>query len=179
MLHRVTLSALGETEVRVSRVGLGGFELGPGGGSAFERAQVHAACRASLRRLGRDVIDYLEDRDLVRSCGEPGIGVVIYEPVASGILTGRTMEEVKAIWTGPWVDSAFYRRLLAPGKAERSFGVADGIRPIAQRLDASVAQVAIAWVLAQPGVTAAIAGSRDGRQVEQRGGCPRPHRRQG
>ena len=46
-----------------------------------------------------------------------------------------------------------------------SFAVVDGIRPIAQRLGATVAQVAIAWVLHQQGVTAAIAGSRDGRHV--------------
>jgi aryl-alcohol dehydrogenase-like predicted oxidoreductase len=125
----------------------------------------HAQRAVDVVQTGLSMIDYLEDRDLVRNCGDLGIGVVIYEPVASGILTGQTMEEVKAIWTGPWVDTPFYRRLLAPGRAERSFEVANGIRPIAQRLDASVAQVAIAWVLAQPGVTAAIAGSRDGRHM--------------
>jgi myo-inositol catabolism protein IolS len=199
-----------------------------GGGSGFRREQIHAACRASLRRLGRDVldvyflhwpddtgvsleetwdamselvdeglvrsigmsnydvvdierchaerrvdivqtglsmIDYLDDRGLIARCGELGIDVVIYEPLASGILTGKTLEQVRATWTGPWVETSFYKRLLSPDRAERSFAVADGIRPIAQRLGATVAQVAIAWVLHQQGVTAAIAGSRDGRHV--------------
>ena len=70
-----------------------------------------------------------------------------------------------ATWTGPWLESAFYEQLLAPGQIEKSFAVADGLRPIAERLGATVAQVAIAWVLAQAGVSAAIAGSRSGRHV--------------
>ena len=201
-----------------------------GGGSGFRRDQIHAACRASLSRLGREAIDIyflhwpddtgvpldetwgamseLVDDGLVRAIGlsnynladvelcherrsvdvvqdglslidyldardgfaryrDLGIGVVAYEPVASGILAGKTMEEVLAFWTGPWVDSAFYKRLLAPGKVERSFAVADGLRPIAVRLGATVAQVAIAWVLHQRGVSGAIAGSRDGRHVHE------------
>ena len=201
-----------------------------GGGSGFRRDQIHAACRASLSRLGREAIDIyflhwpddtgvpldetwgamseLVDDGLVRAIGlsnynladvelcherrsvdvvqdglslidyldardgfaryrDLGIGVVAYEPVASGILAGQTMEEVLAFWTGPWVDSAFYKRLLAPGRVERSFAVADGLRPIAVRLGATVAQVAIAWVLHQRGVSGAIAGSRDGRHVHE------------
>ena len=201
-----------------------------GGGSGFRREQIHAACRASLQRLGRDhidiyflhwpddtgvpleetwgamteladaglvraiglsqyeledverchaqrpvdsvqtglsVIDYLGDRGMITRCGEIGIGVTIYEPLASGILSDKTLEQVLALWTGPWVESAFYKRLLAPGKAERSFAVADGMRPIAARLGVTVAQLAIAWVLHQPGVAAAIAGSRDGRHMRE------------
>jgi aryl-alcohol dehydrogenase-like predicted oxidoreductase len=201
-----------------------------GGGTGFRRAQVHQACRESLRRLGREqidiyflhwpdgtgvpleetwgamaelvdaglvraigmsnyeledvershaqrpvdvvqvglsLIDYLDDRASIAHCEELEIGVTIFEPLASGILSGKTLEEVLALWTGPWVESPFFRRLLSSGKAEQSFAVADGIRPIAERLGATVAQVAIGWVLNQPGVTAAIAGSRDGRHVRE------------
>jgi aryl-alcohol dehydrogenase-like predicted oxidoreductase len=201
-----------------------------GAGSGFRRDQIHAACRASLARLGRDVIDlyflhwpddtgvpleetwgamgeladaglvraiglsnyeladvercheqrpvdvvqdglslidYLDARESFARCGELGIGVVAYEPVASGILAGKTQQEMLSFWTGPWVESSFYRRLLGPGRVERSFAVADGMRPIAARLGATVAQVAIAWVLHQRGVTAAIAGSSDGRHVRE------------
>ena len=205
-----------------------------GGGSGFRRDQVHAACRGSLRRLGRDAIDvyflhwpddsgvpleetwgamselvddglvraigisnyelteierchaqrrvdivqtglnlldYLDDRPLIASCGALGIAVTVYEPIASGLLTGMTLEQVRGRWTGPWEDSSFYKRLLSPGKGERSIAVADGVRPVAERLNATVAQVAIAWVLHQPGVTAAIAGSRDGRHMIENAGA--------
>ena len=72
-----------------------------------------------------------------------------------------------AQWDGPWLESAFYQRLLVPGRAERSFAVADGMRPIAERLGVTVAQLAIAWVLHQPGVVSAIAGSRSGGHVRE------------
>ena len=201
-----------------------------GGGSGFRREQVHAACRASLERLGRghidvyflhwpdetgvpleetwaamaelvdaglvraigisnyspeevlrcqaqrrvdavqvglSLIDYLDHRSAIAAWGELGIAVTIYEPLGGGILTGRTLEEVRALWTGPWLESGFYKRLLGSGNGEKSFAVADGLRPIAERLHATVAQVAIAWVLAQPGVTAAIAGSRSGGHMRE------------
>ena len=200
-----------------------------GGGTGFQREQVHEACRDSLRRLGREqidlyflhwpdrtgvpleetwgamaelvdtrlvraigmsnyeiadiercheqrnvdvvqdglsLIDYLDARASIARCGQLGIGVTIFEPLAGGVLTGKTQEDVLAVWSA-WVEEPFYKRLLAPGKVERSFAVADGIRPIAERLDATIAQVAIAWLLHQPGVTAAIAGSRDGRHVRE------------
>ncbi len=201
-----------------------------GGGTGFRRSEIHAACRASLGRLGRDqidiyflhwpdntgvpleetwgamaelvdaglvraiglsnyeieeverchaqrpvdvvqdglsLIDYLDNRDAIARCGELGIGAVVYEPLAGGVLTGKTLEQVLTVWTGVWVDTPFYKRLLVPGRAERSFAVAEGMRPIAAQLGATVAQLAIAWVLHQPGVSAAIAGSRDGRHVHE------------
>ena len=200
-----------------------------GGGSGFRRDQVHDACRQSLKRLGRDhidvyflhwpdrtgvpleetwramaelaevglvrsiglsnysaedvaachrqrpvdavqdginLIDYLDDRPKIAAWGDAGITVTIFEPLASGILSGKTLEQVRATYEGTyWEDSNFYRELLAPGRGEESFAVADGIRPIAARLGATVAQVAIAWVLHQPGVAATLVGTRNGEHL--------------
>ena len=61
----------------------------------------------------------------------------------------------------------FYQRLLIPGRAERSWAVVDGLRSIAEKVGATVAQLAIAWVLHQVGVDAAIAGSRSGLHVQE------------
>ena len=49
----------------------------------------------------------------------------------------------------------------------RCTAVVEGLRAIGDRLVATVAQLAIAWVLAQPGVSAAIVGSRDGRHMQE------------
>lgn len=207
-----------------------------GGGSGFRREQIHAACRGSLHRLGRDhidvyflhwpdetgvpleetwgamaeladaglvraiglsnyspddvarchaqrrvdavqvglsLIDYLDNREPIVQWGEAGIAVTIYEPLGSGILTGRTIEQARAAWTGVWLDSPFYTRLLGPGSGEKSFAVADGLRPIAERLGVAVSQVAIAWVLHQSGVTAAIAGSRSEDHTRENAGAAR------
>jgi aryl-alcohol dehydrogenase-like predicted oxidoreductase len=70
------------------------------------------------------------------------------------------------VWS-EWEETAFFQRLLIPGRAERSWAVVGGLRRIADDLGATVAQLAIAWVLHQAGVTCAIAGSRSGRHTEE------------
>jgi myo-inositol catabolism protein IolS len=144
----------------VRAIGMSNYEL-----EDVERC--HASRAVDVVQIGLNMIDYLDYRPYVARCGELRIPVTIYEPLASGILSGKTLEQVRAVWTGPWVESPFYKRLLGPGMAERSFAVADGIRPIAEKLGATVAQVSIAWVLHQPGVTAAIAGSRNGSHTRE------------
>jgi aryl-alcohol dehydrogenase-like predicted oxidoreductase len=104
----------------------------------------------------------LENRELIAWCGEHGVGTLTYGPLGFGILTGHI---------GP--DSTFdagdhrapggevYESFLRPDVIERTMAVVDGTRPVAERLGASVGDVAIAWNVAQPGVTAAIVGSTD------------------
>jgi len=140
------------------------------GMSQYDLADVmhcHAQRAVDVVQIGLSLIDYLDARDDITRYGEAGIAVTVFDVLGSGILTGKTMEEVLATWTGPWLESGFFKRLLVPGKAERSFAVAEGLRPIAARLDVTMAQVAIAWVLHQPGVTAALAGSRSPRHTQE------------
>src|SRR5438128_807441 len=137
----------------VRAIGMSNYEI-----ADIERC--HEQRNVDVVQDGLSLIDYLDARASIARCGQLGIGVTIFEPLAGGVLTGKTQEDVLAVWSA-WVEEPFYKRLVAPGKVERSFAVADGIRPIAERLDATIAQVAIAWLLHQPGVTAAIAGSRD------------------
>jgi aryl-alcohol dehydrogenase-like predicted oxidoreductase len=61
----------------------------------------HAQRRVDVVQTGLSLIDYLDDRPLIARCGELGIDVVVYEPVASGILSGKSLEQVLATWTGP------------------------------------------------------------------------------
>ena len=139
--------------------------------SLDEVARCHAQRRVDAVQVGLSLIDYLEDRAAIAAWGETGIAVTIYEPLAGGILTGKTIEQARAAWTGVWREAPFYKRLLGPASGARSFAVADGLRPVGERLDATVAQVAIAWVLHQPGVAAAITGSRDGGHLRENAGA--------
>jgi aryl-alcohol dehydrogenase-like predicted oxidoreductase len=105
----------------------------------------------------------LADRELIRWCGERGTGVLSYGPLAYGLLTGAitaatTFEPGDFRGDG---DDDQGNPLFGPGRRERSLAVVDALRPIAARIGVSVAQLALAWNVAQPGVTAAIAGSRD------------------
>ncbi len=143
----------------VRAIGLSNYEL-----ADIERC--HAQRPVDVIQDGLSLLE-LDLRGAIARCGELGIGAVIYEPLASGILSDKSLEQLRALWDGPWIGSYFYERLLAPGKGEQSMVVADGMRPIAARLGVTVAQLAIAWVLHQAGVSAAIAGSRDGRHVAE------------
>jgi aryl-alcohol dehydrogenase-like predicted oxidoreductase len=107
-----------------------------------------------------------DDRELIRWCGEQGIGVLSYAPMAYGMLTGAigsdTTFDPTDFRSGQVEDTDTFDRLFAPGAVrERSLAVVDGMRPIAERLGCTLAQLALAWNHHQPGVTAAIAGSRD------------------
>jgi myo-inositol catabolism protein IolS len=144
----------------VRAIGLSNYDL-------EDVRRCHSQRPVDVLQVGLNLIDYLDDRPAIARCDELGIPVTIFEPLASGILGGNTLDQVIATWTGAWVEAPFFKRLLSPGKAERSFEVADGLRAIAERLGATVAQVAIAWVLHQPGVTAAIVGSRNGGHMRE------------
>jgi aryl-alcohol dehydrogenase-like predicted oxidoreductase len=104
----------------------------------------------------------LDDRELIHWCGEHGIGVLAYGPLAYGLLTG-------AITADTTFDRGDFRRgetsLFGEGPRERSLAVVDAMRPVAERLGISVSQLALAWTFHQPGVTSAIAGSRNPEHV--------------
>jgi aryl-alcohol dehydrogenase-like predicted oxidoreductase len=100
----------------------------------------------------------LDDRDLIRWCGEQGTGVVSYGPLGFGLLTGKITREHATSATdwrrsddGPFTDD----------KLDRDLAIVEALRPIADRLAITMAQLALAWNVVQPGVTSAIAGSRD------------------
>jgi aryl-alcohol dehydrogenase-like predicted oxidoreductase len=153
-----TMSELvGEGLVRA--IGLSNYDVGD-----IERC--NAQRTVDLVQDGLSLVDHLDARARFARCAELGIPVVVYEPLASGVLSGRTMEEVREIWKD-WSEFGFYKRMLAPGRAERSQALVDALRPIASRHGISVAQLALAWVLHQPGVSWALAGSRDGRHVHE------------
>jgi aryl-alcohol dehydrogenase-like predicted oxidoreductase len=93
--------------------------------------------------------------DLIAWCGEQGIGVVAYGPLGYGLLRPTMMTEEEM--------TQMLGDLLGPEAPERwGFAALELVRelqPIAQRVGISLSHLALAWNLAQPGVTSAIAGS--------------------
>jgi aryl-alcohol dehydrogenase-like predicted oxidoreductase len=114
-------------------------------------------------------IDHLENRELFRWCAERGIAVVTYEPLANGMLAGaiRSPEDFARVVGDDYAEWGFWKRLFSPGRFERSQAVVDGMRGVAERIGCTLAQLALAWNLHQPGVTATLAGSRNPAHVRQ------------
>lgn len=103
-------------------------------------------------------------RELLPWLQERGIGYLAYGPLAFGLLGGRMTSETRFDendWRsgGSW-QLGYYQDLFAPQAFERSLERVDRLRPIADQLGLSLPSLAIAAVIATPGVTGAIAGSR-------------------
>ena len=95
---------------------------------------------------------------------EHGTGVLCYSPLASGILSGRfDRERLQALDAGDWRrgSPAFQEPIVS-----RSLAFVDRLKVVADGLGVELAALAVAWVLAQPGVTAAIVGARTPRHVD-------------
>ena len=97
-------------------------------------------------------------------CAEHHTGVICYSPMQSGILTeGFSASRVAALAPDDWRRrSAEFRR----PNLDRNLALRDALQPIARHHRTTVSAVAIAWVLAWPGVTGAIVGARSAEQVE-------------
>jgi aryl-alcohol dehydrogenase-like predicted oxidoreductase len=88
-------------------------------------------------------------------------------------LTGAFNKDTKFTdddWRGGNVQMGYYEDFFAPGKFEENLDKVDSLRPVAERLNCSLAQLALAWVSHQEGVTAAIAGSRSPKHVAENAG---------
>jgi aryl-alcohol dehydrogenase-like predicted oxidoreductase len=112
---------------------------------------------------GLSPIDHLENLELFPWCHEHSIAVVTYEPLGNGMLAGAitSPHDFSRVVGDDYAEWGFWKRLFAPGRFERSQAVADGMRSVAERIGCTLAQVALAWNLHQPGVTATLAGSRN------------------
>ena len=97
-------------------------------------------------------------------CGERDTGVIVYSPMASGLLTDKwTADRVGGLALDDW-----RRRMpeFLPPNVLRNLALRDALRPIAARHGKTVEEVAVAWTLAWPGVTGAIVGARSPEQVD-------------
>jgi aryl-alcohol dehydrogenase-like predicted oxidoreductase len=104
---------------------------------------------------GRDL-----EHELLPLCREEGIGVLPWSPLAGGFLTGKfrrgkgkPADARRAGFDFPPVD-------------ERVFDAVDALDAVAKARGATIAQVALAWLLARPGVTSVIIGARTMGQLE-------------
>lgn len=116
----------------------------------------------------------LEDRELIAWCGDQGIGVLSYGPLAYGLLTGAITSETsfdETDFRSGYEEWDYWQKLFAPGKRQRSLAVVHAMRPIAERIGCTLAQLALAWNFSQPGVTSAIAGTRNPDHVRSNAGA--------
>jgi len=105
----------------------------------------------------------IED-DTLPYCLREGIGVIVYSPMASGLLTGAmTPERAARLPKDDW------RRTSAnfnEPKLSQNLALVDRLREVGKRHGRSPGEVAIAWTLRNPAVTGAIVGARTASQAQ-------------
>jgi aryl-alcohol dehydrogenase-like predicted oxidoreductase len=109
-------------------------------------------------------------------CKENGTGIIAYGPLAGSLLTGAITMETEfddSDWRSGKTEgqAGYFKEFFAPGVKEKNLGKVERLKEIAGRLDASMAQLALAWVFHQTGVTGAIAGSRSPKHVRDNAGA--------
>jgi aryl-alcohol dehydrogenase-like predicted oxidoreductase len=96
-------------------------------------------------------------------CAAHGTGVIVYSPLQAGLLSGAmTAERVAAMPADDWRSR---NPEFTGDQLGRNLALAQRLRPVAKRHGTTQAAVAVAWVLAWPGVTGAIVGARRPEQL--------------
>jgi aryl-alcohol dehydrogenase-like predicted oxidoreductase len=103
-----------------------------------------------------------EEREMIPQCLDQGVGVLPWSPLARGLLAGNRTREGEQLTTRAKTDS-FGESLYQP---EVDFAVVDRAVEVAGERGVTSAQVALAWLLHKPGVTAPIVGATKVEHLE-------------
>jgi len=109
------------------------------------------------------------EQEILPWCQRHGVGVVVYSPLQNGLLTGKfTRERLQQLPPDDWRrKSEFFQEPLFSQILE----FVEALKPIAEKYGKTLTELAIAWVLQNPAVTAAIVGARRPEQVKEQVGA--------
>ena len=105
---------------------------------------------------GRDL-----ERELVPMMRSEAVGLMVWSPLAGGLLSGKYTRDQQAEQGSRRVSFDF-----PPVQKDRAYDCIDMMRPMAEARGVSVAQIALAWLLHQPHVTSVIVGAKRVDQLE-------------
>jgi len=120
-----------------------------------------ASLQPPYNMLRRDI-----EAEILPFCAANDIGVIVYSPMASGVLT----EKFSRQWVASLPDDDWRKKYsghLQEPELSANLALVEGLKAIAARYGRTVSQLAIAWTLRRPEVTAAIVGARRPEQIEQ------------
>ncbi len=143
-------------EGKIRHVGVSNYNVEQMG--QFEKRRKIDTLQPPYHLFRRDM-----ERDILPYCRSHGIGLLVYGPLAHGLLAGGyTPQTVFAPDDWRSKSPAFHGDLF-----EKNIRVVERLKDLAERQGITVAQLAIAWVLANPAVDVAIVGARNPRQLAQ------------
>ena len=134
-------------------------------------SELLAAGRAETNQLCYNLLMRSIEYEVQPFCIENDIGILCYSPICQGLLTGKFAfpDDVPPgrARTRLFCKDRPQARLGEPGCETQVFRALDEIRKICESINEPMADVAMAWLLAQPGVASVIVGSRNAQQAKQ------------
>ena len=116
--------------------------------------------------VGRDL-----EKEVMPLCGREGIGLVVYSPLAQGVLTGK-YKPGQPLPEGSRASDPSQNMFLNQGKLDEAvLEKVQKLRPIAERNGLTMSQLALAWCLRRPEVSSVIIGASRPEQVEDNAGA--------
>lgn len=100
-------------------------------------------------------------------CAANGISQIVWSPLAQGVLTGKYLPGGKTPSNSRAANEAINGFLNTAWLQPKVLNAVQGLKPLAQRCGLTVSQFALAWVLRQPNVAAAIVGASRPDQLEE------------
>jgi aryl-alcohol dehydrogenase-like predicted oxidoreductase len=128
----------------------------------FAKAQRVAATPFVSMQNHYNLIYREEEREMFPQCRDQGVGVIPWSPLARGFLAGSRTASGERLTTRAGTDR-FLDSLYRP---DLDFPVIDRVAEVAAERGVSSAQIALAWLLHKPGVTAPIVGATKLEHVE-------------
>jgi len=105
------------------------------------------------------------ERDLLPLCAEEGIGVIPYNPLAGGMLTGKHDRSSEPTEGTRFTLGNAAQNYQARYWHDREFDTVDALAPVAAAAGISMTTMAMGWVLANPAITSAIVGASKPEQL--------------
>ena len=128
----------------------------------FAKAQSIAPTRFVSMQNHYNLVYREEEREMIPQCIDQGVAVVPWSPLARGLLAGTRTREGERLTTRARSDP-FGESLYTP---EVDFAVVDRVSEVAAERGVPMAQVALAWLLHKPGVTAPIVGATKAEHLD-------------
>jgi aryl-alcohol dehydrogenase-like predicted oxidoreductase len=101
------------------------------------------------------------ERELAQVCLRYGLGVIPYSPLAAGFLTGKYQRNKKL------PQSARAKGIASSRFTEQNWDIIERLQELAHKYQANVAQLALAWLLSKPYMTAPIVGANSVKQLKE------------
>lgn len=153
-----------QAEGKIRAIGVSNF--GPADLGAW---RAHADCVSN--QVAYNLAFRAVEFEIVPACQEQGVGILAYMPLMQGLLAGvwDAVEDIPLMRrrTRQFSSKREGTRHSEPGCETELFEMLAELRRIAEELGASMADVSIAWLIAQPGVTSAVVGARRSDQLQR------------